>query len=366
MGDSQDGETLETVIEILDGEAEEQQDEENTRKRKRDDNLPESKRLKVEVCSTPEAVVVDKKVTAILMNSKNKRSKIKDLEAKLSPKMWIKFHTKHELELKELLELFGTKYTFEIQEGETSVVLNPQGFGYGRPAVFPPMMQQMMAAGAPQVPGGAFGMPPFPPGAFFGGQPGAAGGKKNGNPKQTFFCEVCQLPLSSMIVRTAHYQGKRHLKNVAKMQNVSQPAPPSSQAGGNGNIFPTAVPFKPSTPHPDIFYPYECFLCNVAITSKKAEDLHVNGKKHQRKASEKQQGGFCPVATTTKKKPASNKPQKDGFIPSRCEYCAVDLSSTKMAEAHRQGKKHQKRVAMANGGGAAMLNKKTTSAAKTL
>ena len=52
--------------------------------------------------------------------------KVDAIQGKLKKRLWARFYDKFKLEVPELLELLGLKFTFEIIEGETWVVLNEQ------------------------------------------------------------------------------------------------------------------------------------------------------------------------------------------------------------------------------------------------
>jgi len=298
--------------------------EEASRKRKRDETPTGNKRLKFSILESQEARQVEAKITHLLRNSKDLRMKVDAIQGKLKKRLWARFYDKFKLEVPELLELLGLKFTFEIIEGETWVVLNEQVLMPHM--MFPPMPPPFMVP-----PFAPFG-PPFMAPPFFPPKPL--------NKMNSTMCEVCMIELNSDRVREAHFAGKKHKKRLAQMEEARKKSEAASAAPF---LFPNASGFAPNNRQGDGFYPYSCKLCNVPINSKKTEDLHLNGKKHKRKMLEKQTGGKLQPQKAAKK-------NKSGFAPYMCTFCNADITSAQMETDHKKGRKHQKRMkhAMAN------------------
>jgi len=316
-------EQIESVDDAITTPAGDAEEEEGSRKRKRDETLDGNKRLKFSILESQEALTVDGKIAHVLRNSKNNRLKVDDIQKKLKKRVWSRFYDKFKLEVSELLELLGTKYTFEIVQNETWVVLNEQFVM--QPVVFPPMHPFM----CPPAVFPPFGGPPFMP-PFFGGQ---ALNKQN-----TTMCEVCRIELNSESVRESHYAGKKHLRRAAEMEETKKKHE-AAMGDQQPGLFPDGAFGRPSKGKDD-FFPYSCQICNVEINSKKTEELHMKGKKHKRRLLERQTGSSLQQRSAIRK-------NKSGFAPYTCTFCRVSITSAQMEEDHNKGKKHIKRIQLA-------------------
>jgi len=181
------------------------------------------------------------------------------------------------------------------------------------------------------LPWGGFPLGGFHRGAVFGrgrisskirpggGLRGRGRGRRQGRPAKpaTAFpmkCDLCKVSLLDKEQLDAHYNGRRHLRNLKEAMLLKK------IRKENG-----ASPYIVGNPNE---WKRRCTLCNVEIHGAEKEDLHLKGAKHQNKIKRIQLG------ETVVKQPSKLK-----F--GRCEVCDKPYNSLVMKEDHLNGKKHR-------------------------
>ena len=103
--------------------------------------------------------------------------------------------------------------------------------------------------------------------------------------------------------------------------------------GGAGLLTPTSEgDFNPQPLSSNVF---KCELCKISCTSKQLLDLHISGKKHQKKLKDSVQVPD-PVEGTTI---ISNEVK-----PISCEICGISCNTYEVLKIHLTGRKHLKNL----------------------
>ncbi|KAJ6815443.1 putative zinc finger RNA-binding protein [Iris pallida] len=136
---------------------------------------------------------------------------------------------------------------------------------------------------------------------------------------QSAYCEVCKVDCSSQEVLNGHKQGKKHKKNLQKLQESITPKPlkapaavkpvgaKESQVASNGKAAVTGEKRRrteaPAATEEDLETKKKkileggaapdgvrvCTICNVVVNSQKVYDSHIAGQKHITMVKQQQQ-----------------------------------------------------------------------------
>jgi hypothetical protein len=164
-----------------------------------------------------------------------------------------------------------------------------------------------------------------------------------------FFCQMCNLDLTSQADYDSHINGKNHKKK----ENLMNPQRDAiKQEGIEGNNFKEVL--KSATADEDIngtwanvklkqqqtfqsevspnvsfsfpikeFNPFLCKICNIDLSSQANYNSHINGKSHKKKEN------------------SLDQTQNGEFF---CDVCNIQVTSQVTFEAHIRGKQHAKKA----------------------
>ncbi|KAK9066575.1 hypothetical protein SSX86_013898 [Deinandra increscens subsp. villosa] len=88
------------------------------------------------------------------------------------------------------------------------------------------------------------------------------------------WCEICKVNCNTNYNYNIHQTGKKHIKNLQKLEKIPNPSPPIPQAE---NLKPT----KGEVVNPNEGTSTMCELCAVNCTSRVMFNQHISGRKHQ-------------------------------------------------------------------------------------
>ncbi|KAK9066577.1 hypothetical protein SSX86_013900 [Deinandra increscens subsp. villosa] len=88
------------------------------------------------------------------------------------------------------------------------------------------------------------------------------------------WCEICKVNCNTNYNYNIHQTGKKHIKNLQKLEKIPNPPPPIPQAE---NLKPT----KGEVVNPNEGNSTMCELCAVNCTSRVMFNQHISGRKHQ-------------------------------------------------------------------------------------
>lgn len=136
-----------------------------------------------------------------------------------------------------------------------------------------------------------------------------------------FYCNVCNISLSSQTVYDSHIQGKNHKKKL-NQPNESITNTPVLKEGAVGSSN------------------FRCDICDISVTSEEVLNTHLQGKNHRKKLS--QSIGFYG-STAVKKEVVG------GSVNLRCDLCDITVTSQEILNTHMQGKNHKKKLSQGIG-----------------
>lgn len=205
---------------------------------------------------------------------------------------------------------------------------------------------------------------------------------------QSLWCELCKVECNSQDILDTHRMGKKHMKNLKKMEEsknfaaasalqllpkeptVAMRTPPRESAEVKNSKKQTSA----SMPGEDIETKKRklmgggtaagsvrvCTICNVVCNSETVFNLHLVGQKHASMVasasngmepraepeSKLNQNPSPPVGSNQAKRPFANgakkKKKKVDVVQSWCQLCKIDCNSEDVLKKHILGKKHKK------------------------
>ncbi|TRY84086.1 hypothetical protein DNTS_008931, partial [Danionella cerebrum] len=151
-------------------------------------------------------------------------------------------------------------------------------------------------------------------------------------------CTLCNMFFTSAIVAQSHYQGKTHAKRVRLVLGESQSLPTNTESAPStpqGTDPPPPPLWQPLTNHSEAGK--YCCLCGAWFNNPMMAQQHYEGKKHKRNAARtrllEQLAGSLDVSESTGLRRSYS-----------CSVCKVVLNSIEQYHAHLQGSKHQNKA----------------------
>ncbi|XP_069105897.1 zinc finger protein 346-like [Argopecten irradians] len=187
-----------------------------------------------------------------------------------------------------------------------------------------------------------------------------------------FRCEACDITLNSIEQYMQHTTGRKHLnkvqaagnqsvtENVGKMEQITNENNKEFESQSKGDPFRKVIHTSDDTPSslPEIDLPPPppppppagqkrkaddmngCDICQVFYNSSSQRDVHLSGKKHQKKLK------TMTEISTTSTDPLGLMSEPVTNLGS-CELCHVAYSSVIIRDQHLSGAKHRKKVQLA-------------------
>jgi len=141
-------------------------------------------------------------------------------------------------------------------------------------------------------------------------------------------CDICYCVLNREVEYQAHFNGKRHAKELRKKQIQEML---KKEVGGNsGEQTQDLVVIDPIT------CLRKCSICSIEFQSPMIEWNHMNSRRHIKMVRYKR-------SVALKKQRPTAQSQLG-----RCEICAVYYTSLKLKNEHLSGKKHKKLCGRSN------------------
>lgn len=173
-------------------------------------------------------------------------------------------------------------------------------------------------------------------------------------------CEPCGVALTSQIQAEQHYQGRNHQRKANGLAPLKdgyfndhsgkwQRHPPSLETAYTTGGPPAAA--APASNAPGmVLGSLQCTLCGVSATSQSQLDMHLNGKSHNAKIKQSEQGMEPHPSAKKQKKPSESaaavcSPELSIYrTPSGqfyCSPCNLSVNSESQFVQHRSSKKHK-------------------------
>jgi len=135
-------------------------------------------------------------------------------------------------------------------------------------------------------------------------------------------CDICWCVLNSTVEYEAHFNGKRHAKELRKKQIQEKLKKEfGANSGEQGEDLIVIDPISSLR---------KCSICSIEFHSPMIEESHLNSRRHNKMVRYKRLAAFkkqIPIAQS-----------KFG----KCEICAVYYTSLQLKKEHISGKKHKK------------------------
>jgi len=134
-------------------------------------------------------------------------------------------------------------------------------------------------------------------------------------------CDLCKCVLNRKFEYEAHMGGKRHLKELKKIEILEQLQ--KKVGAESGEQTKEVVVIDPKTSL------RTCTVCSLAFESPMIERSHLKGRRHKK---------MVKILNA----PIVHKPPRKGYV-GRCEICKVSYTSPVMMKTHLAGKQHRKK-----------------------